>query len=231
MSIFCYKKIDAAIRLGDQLKQKRESLGLRLEQVADKTRIPLKYLEAIERNDYHVLPKAKAHRLAYIKEYASQVGLSPAVCASQLHCEDGLDDSPTIHPYQAIRLFPFASISIFVRNTLMAGSAALFAFYLIWQVKGVLEPPKLVLYSPQEGVVYDKPEATITGETQKETKLTVNGKEIVVNEQGKFEAKVGLSTGLNTITIEAIKKHGKTTTIVRHLVVKQNVTEDLISLK
>lgn len=231
MSMFCYKKIDAAIRLGDHLKQQRETLGLSLEHVAEKTRIPLKYLEAIEHNNYQALPKAKSHRLAYIKEYATTVGLSPTVCASQLHCEDGLDDTAAVHPYQAIKLFPFASISIFLRNTLMIASAAMFAFYLIWQVKGVLEPPQLALYSPQEGVVYDKPQATITGSTEKETKLTVNGREIIVNEQGKFETKVDLSTGLNTITIEAIKKHGKTTTIVRHLVVKQNVAEDHISLK
>jgi hypothetical protein len=46
----------------------------------------------------------------------------------------------------------------------------------------------------------------------------------MVNEQGHFETKVDLTTGLNTITILATKKHGKTTAITRHIVVKQNAT-------
>lgn len=221
MSIFCYKKIDTATRLGDQLRQQRLEADLTLEQVESKTHIPRKYLEAIESNHYHELPKAKAHRLAYIKEFATAVGLSPTICTSQLECEEGFDETTPTHPYRAIRLFPFASISIFIRNAALFGAVGLFAFYLVWQVKGILEPPMLTIYSPEEGFVFSNPEATIMGETKPEVQITVNGQNVMVNNEGKFETVLDLSTGLNTITVLATKKHGKTTTVVRHLVVKQ----------
>lgn len=231
MSIFCFKKIDTAVRLGDQLRSRRETLKLSLEQAADRTRIPLKYLAALESSMFTDLPKTTAHRLAYVKEYTKFLGLSSAVSVSQFTCEDGLEDSQYIHPQQAVKLSHFASISIFVRNAVMISAVVLFSSYLVWQVKGVLEPPRLAVYSPQEGYVINQPRALIVGETDKETHLSINGQSIMVNEQGKFEAPIDLSSGVNTIIIEAAKKHGKTTTVVRHVVVKQAPSTNEVSVR
>jgi len=95
-----------------------------------------------------------------------------------------------------------------------------FLGYLIFQINGILHPPKLVVYMPAEGYVSSRLIIAVQGETEKEVKLQVNGKEIIANEQGKFEAEVDLSNGVNTITISAIKKHGKTATVTRHVIVK-----------
>lgn len=228
MSIFCFKKIDSAVRLGDQLKSKRENLKISLEEVSEKTRIPSKYIEALENSDFTKLPKTTAHRLAYVKEYANFLGLSPKLAVCQFTCEDGLEDSNYIPPRQEVRFSRFASISIFVRNTVLISAVVFFAAYLVWQVKGVLEPPRLMVYSPEEGFVIKDTKTTIVGETDKETHLSINGQAVMVSEAGKFETSIDLSAGLNTITIEATKKHGKTTTIVRHVVAKQaSVTSEL----
>jgi len=50
--------------------------------------------------------------------------------------------------------------------------------------------------------------------------VSVNGKDVGTNEKGVFEAQIDLSVGVNTLTIEAKKKHGKTTQEVRHVVLK-----------
>lgn len=220
MSVFCFKKIDTAVRLGDQFRQRRSNLKLTLEDVVEKTRIPLKYLAALESGHFTELPKAKSHRLAYVKEYATLLKLSPAVCVSQFTCEDGLEDSIFIHPHKAVRLLPFASVSTALRATILLALVVSFASYLVWQVKRVLEPPQLAVYSPEEGHVMKEPKTTIAGETERETHLTVNGQEILVREDGSFETTIDLTAGLNTITIEATKKHGKTTIVTRHVVAK-----------
>jgi cytoskeletal protein RodZ len=224
MTVFCYKKIDKTVCLGTQFRVAREKKQKSLSDIASETRLPLKYVTAIEAGDFQALPKAKAHRFAYIKEFALAVDLSPEACLAQLTCEDGLDGVHTKHPSHGVRLFPFASISIFVRNSAAIALTSLFVVYLMWQVKGIVEPPFLAVYAPEEGLVYNQPAVTLQGETEKETRLTVNGQDIMVNEQGHFETKVDLTTGLNTITILATKKHGKTTAITRHIVVKQNAT-------
>ena len=75
MSIFCFKKLDPSLRLGERFKQHREAAGLPIEQLSEKTHIQIKYLEALECGAFPELPKARAYRLAYVREYAAQLGL------------------------------------------------------------------------------------------------------------------------------------------------------------
>lgn len=229
MSIFCYKNLALTERLGERLQKKRQSLQLTIEELAERTRISPKNLLALEQGNFTKLPKAKAFRLAYIREYATALGLDGNAYIEQFTREDGLLDAPLIHPHRDLRRFPFASISLFLRNVLVIGGVSLFAGYLFWQVRGVLEPPRLVVYAPIEGLVLHSPAALVQGETDPETHLSVNGQDIMVNDKGIFETKIDLSGGMNTIVFTAEKKHGKTTVVTRHLVVQQK-KNDQISL-
>lgn len=57
-----------------ELKMKRESLGLSLEDVFQKTRIRSSYLEAIEKKEFHLLPDP-VYTKNFIKTYAKFLGL------------------------------------------------------------------------------------------------------------------------------------------------------------
>ncbi len=219
------------MRLGDKFRQKRSDLQLDLDAVAGRTSIQKKYLQAIENGEYHLLPKARAYRVAYIRQYAEAVGIDAASAVEQFSHEDGLQDVTQVHPHRSIKLFPFSSLSIFFRNSVLIASVVLFMSYLGWQVHGILQPPRLVVHSPVEGYILNAPTALVQGETDKETRLTVNGQDIMVNEEGLFEAKIDLATGVNTIIITATKKHGKTKSVTRHLVVKPAPKEARVSLK
>jgi cytoskeletal protein RodZ len=231
MTVFCYKKLDKAMRLGDRFKKIREDRGLDLVSMSKLTRIPIKYLTALEDGHYSRLPKAKAHRLAYVREIAKTFQLSIAECLEKFENEFGLADTDRDHPSKGIQLFPFASISIFIRNIAAISLVFVFAGYLTWQVRGILQPPHLAIFSPTEGFVALSPRTTIEGKTEKESKLTINGADVMVNEQGVFSADIDLSPGVNTIQISATKKHGKTTTITRHVVVKLPANREPLTLK
>ena len=169
--------------------------------------------------------------MAYVREYAAQLGLDAKECVRQFTAEEGLKDTAAIHPKRMLRQFPFAAISILVRNTVLASIVLVFAGYLVWQIRAIVEPPRLLVHAPVEGVIIREAHTIIQGETEKESTLTVNGQEIMVNEAGKFETKIDLSPGVNTITISASKKHGKTTVVTRHLVVKPSPKIEPLSLK
>lgn len=220
MAVFCYQKVAPPLRLGEKIKKAREDKGLSLVFLSEKTRVPVKYLTAIEDGAYCSLPKARAHRVAYLKEVSDALSLPQKECLTEFEKEAGFKNAETAHPRQSIKIFPFTSISIFLRNVFIAGLVLAFAGYLAWQVKGILQPPFLAVFSPTEGFVLQTARATVTGQTEKETSLTINGKEIMADEKGNFSADIDLSTGLNTIQISATKKHGKTTTVVRHIVVQ-----------
>ncbi len=218
MSIFCYKKIDTSKNLGWELKTARENKGISIQAAVQKTHVPLKYLEAIENNRFFELPKAKSHRQAYVRELCKLYNLDFEVISYKFNCEGGLKFLskhyfPKIDPNN---LQPF---SLFIKNIALISFVLFFVVYLGWQIHGIITPPKLIVYSPIEGQLSNRAETAIQGETDKESQLQVNGKEIKVNEQGKFNDVILLSNGVNTITLSTTKKHGKTTTVTRHVVV------------
>jgi transcriptional regulator with XRE-family HTH domain len=61
---------------GGRLRRARERRGVTLRQVADRTKIPLGTLEALERNDISRLPNGIFGR-GFVRSYALEVGLDP----------------------------------------------------------------------------------------------------------------------------------------------------------
>ena len=59
--------------IGEQLRLAREERGLPLREISNQTRISMRYLEAIESNDYKRLPGGIFNR-SFVKAYAKCVG-------------------------------------------------------------------------------------------------------------------------------------------------------------
>lgn len=62
--------------VGTILQTARREIGLSLEQVSKKTKIRVKYLQLIDKNDWDALPGI-AYARGFIKSYAEVVGLVP----------------------------------------------------------------------------------------------------------------------------------------------------------
>jgi cytoskeletal protein RodZ len=62
-----------AATIGEQLRLARQELGIPLRQISDQTRISVRYLEAIESNDYKRLPGGIFNR-SFVKAYARCIG-------------------------------------------------------------------------------------------------------------------------------------------------------------
>lgn len=61
------------LKFAEELKQKREEKGYSLEQIHNRTRINIKYLEAIEAGNFDIMPDV--YMIAFIKEFASSIDL------------------------------------------------------------------------------------------------------------------------------------------------------------
>src|SRR5437763_11504227 len=67
---------DRAGDFGTKLREARERKGVSLRQIANKTKISVAALEALERNDISRLPGGIFSR-AFVRSYAAEVGLDP----------------------------------------------------------------------------------------------------------------------------------------------------------
>lgn len=227
MNVFCHKKLEAPVPLFERLSRARIEKKIGLDSLSARTHIQKKYLIAIENGSFTELPEANVYGRSYVRAFAKEVGLDVESVLYQFNqivndgekVQNGSERnksplSPLAKPRQFLPIF------LLLRNAFAVVFVAAFAFYLIWQVRGILEPPKLSVYTPMDGFVTSQLNVLVQGETEKECLLTINGQEVRINERGHFEFPLDLSNGLNTIIISATKKHGKTTTLTRRIVAK-----------
>lgn len=82
--------------LGQELKRLREERNISLHQIADATHIGVRFLQAIESDDYGILPGGIFNR-AFVRKFAKQVGLDEeqALAQYERQLEDaGGEESP-----------------------------------------------------------------------------------------------------------------------------------------
>ncbi len=70
-------------RAGDVLRTAREAQGLSVADIATRTRVPLRHLEAIEASDYSVLPSS-TYAVGFARAYARAVGVDEVPIAQQV---------------------------------------------------------------------------------------------------------------------------------------------------
>ena len=88
-------------RLGETLRAAREDQGLGLEEIAEQTRVPLRHLQAIERDDHDALP-ALPYTIGFVKTLARAIGVDPDAAAAQYRAET----SKVPHVPQVVQLEP-----------------------------------------------------------------------------------------------------------------------------
>lgn len=97
-----------ALKAGDRLRQAREAQGLDLAEVAARTRIPQRHLEAIETSDFSQLPSA-TYAMGFGRSYARAVGVDEVALARDLRRELDVnyqrrEPKPDLQPHAPPRL-------------------------------------------------------------------------------------------------------------------------------
>lgn len=118
--------------VGDRLRQAREQAGLSLDQVASQTRIPMRHLQHIEREEWDALP-AVTYCVGFVRSYANAIGLDGAELSREVR--DKLGGLRT--PVQAAEYYEPADPARVPPRTLAIVAAliaaALVVFYLVWR--------------------------------------------------------------------------------------------------
>jgi cytoskeletal protein RodZ len=93
-----------AANFGEELRLAREARGISLREISEQTRISMRYLEAIETNDYKRLPGGIFNR-SFIKAYAKYIGYDEQAAlegyARTMREQGDTGDEVSTTPYQS----------------------------------------------------------------------------------------------------------------------------------
>lgn len=198
--------------VGQILFQSRNHRKLTLEQVEKATKIRLKFLVALEADDFSKLPPGTFVK-GFIKNYASYLGLPINETLAFYRRQVNEDKSPSL-PSKPVGRSRFS----FSLTALGIGFLVLLFFgYITYSYFRFAGAPTLTLNSPAANSVVTTDQVEVLGKTDPDAILTINDQTVAVNENGTFDAKINLTPGLNTITIVASNKFQRQSTISRNL--------------
>jgi len=222
-------QLSNAKRVGIRLQEARISAGFSVQQICDKTKILPNYINALEACNFDLLPKGNIYRKQIIKAYAKTIGVDHASYTFQYITEEVTQREPKnlipIKPHFSY----FQDIPSIVRFAFLILLGFSTVGYLGLQINKIVQPPQLTLHSPANGLVTNETTIDVYGDTGKEVFISINGKNIPNDGSGKFNEKLDLSNGVNTIVVSANRKHGKSTTLTRHVILKETNQLSLMS--
>lgn len=208
--------------IGDLLRSAREKAHFTLEDLAKDTHIKLEYLIALEDNNFDILPAATFIK-AYIRNYARVFNLDekPLFAILRRDYEESVKGQliPREFLYPQLKKKTLWSPIHLIFLSVMLVFAVFFS-YAAWQWFQLSRPPALVLISPEEDTEVAS-RTIFKGKTKADAILTINSVPVALREDGSFETELYLpQEGINTVTIKASDKNGKSTILQRSVQVK-----------
>jgi cytoskeleton protein RodZ len=121
-----------ALTVGERLKRAREEKGLSLDAVAAQTRIPIRHLQNIEREDWDALP-AITYAIGFARNYATAVGMDGAALARELREQIGGPRARTAAPEYYEQADPARVPPRSLAIAALVLAALLIVGYLLWR--------------------------------------------------------------------------------------------------
>ena len=209
--------------LSEQIRAWRMSAHMSVEEVAKQIGIRPQIVLAFEEGDYSIF-SARVYAIGYLKHMTDHFpipGGNALIDALKIEWEAKWEKAN--HTVRALphsrqkkwyitprRLFSISGSVIFL----------FFAWFFAAQLEGFTGNPRLRINEPPISAITDMPLARIKGTTEKESQLTVNGREITMNGDGAFDEEIELTSGVNILYFFVTNRFGKSSDETRYVVVR-----------
>lgn len=209
-----HKKVQS-YTLGERLKNLRGEGRVTLHEVSRETKIPVKYLEMIEAGAYGKLPP-DVYVKGFLRSYAEFLGIEPRKIISLYQRERDIRNNLNGEKkgrqkakkkkamFSRLVVTPRIVIAVAVVLVVFGGF-----FYLYREIGRFAAEPRLVITNPTGDETIPGSTISISGFTDEDAKLAINGQPVMVNDRGEFKEDVVLQKGVNAITISAENRFDK----------------------
>jgi cytoskeletal protein RodZ len=196
--------------VGEILSKARVEKQLTLKEVSQGTKIQLKYLKAIEDNNFGVLPPL-AFTKGFIRNFSLAVGLNPINVLAIFRRDFAQDEHGKIIP-RALAQPIKTPVNIFNPKTttliLTLVMGVLILGFFVRQAVVFSSAPALSITQPQNQETVTSP-VTVMGTTDPQARVTVNNRPVVVEDTGNFSAQMPLTLGEHTLVVTATSRSDK----------------------
>lgn len=209
--------------VGQLLKKTREEKNLTLDEVERKTKIRMRYLEALEADDYRVLPSAIVAK-GFIKNYGKLLELPVSTLLALFRRDFVETETGQVVPRGMVK--PLDRTPAFswtpTRTVILAVAvvALLLGGYFVRQIVMLGASPALAVEEPTENEVLPEHLVKVSGRTDPDSTVTVNQQLASVDNNGVFQTVIELPSGQNIVLVTAVSKSKKETRVTRTVYVK-----------
>lgn len=214
---FVRKKV-SSLTLGEKIRKLREDRMMSVRDVSRSTGIRSLYLEYLEAGQYNKLP-ADVYVRGFLRSFAEVFSLSDESLVRQYERERNIqarEESPARETKAQKLLFSRRKelSSIILTPKILAAAMVLLSVfgsvvYLYREFSNFVSEPELTVFEPSDGSKIEGLEVAVRGQSESDAVVRINGEEILVDEDGKFEERLSVRGGFNTIIVEAENLFGK----------------------
>ena len=207
---------------GDILRQARESKRLDTKEASVVAKVQSEAIQALEEMDVSALPP-RVYTRGFLHKYIEILGIGEEVSADE-YLDILFPDTKKFlanpvaeassRPLSRSRLFTYIGVSLVLASL---------AFYFSYQFRFLVRLPEIVLEEPAGDMVIAEWTTTpfeVRGRIDPSFRLTLNGRPLYSSEAGEFKQAIYLASGLNTLEFAVTNNLGKTSRVIRHLLVK-----------
>lgn len=208
------KKNVGTLTLGERIGKLRSEKRIALGEVSKSTKIQVKYLEYLENGQYGKLP-ADVYVRGFLRSYAQYLGVDENYLIKLYDREKEIHNNikkeepgikKNLRPMKFSRLVFTPKILVAVLIVFFIG---LGFFYLYRELSIFISNPRLAIIEPLDNFSTAEKAVKVEGLTEKDSKLLINGQQVIVDENGKFSEVLVLQPGLNKIAVKAVNRFDK----------------------
>lgn len=210
-------------KVGQVLADERHRRRISLEEVSKITKIKVRFLEAMEQNDFSALPPSAFVR-GFLKTYAEELGLDSVTILALFRRDFKINDRGEIIPREFLKP-EYRKRSVLTPRLTTAltivGVIGIVLTYAGWQWYQLQQPPFLNVAQPTDFAIVQK-QVVIEGKTESDAVVFVNSNPVAISVDGTFTTQVFFDElGDHTITVRAEDRKKRATSVQRTVTVRE----------
>lgn len=207
-------------QLGKKLKSLRKESGLSFESLSKKTKIPVKYLRFLEKEQFENLPQP-----VFVKGFLKKWAIATDGDSSELekiykkHSHSSISSKLSdIHLARPIHLAKKADFKKALIGLSMLVLVSIPSYFIYDQFINIKSPTIEIISPTEVNSISLERDVNLEGKTKGVKRLTINGQEVALETNGTFNTSYQLEDGLNVISFEVVDESGKEVEIIRKIV-------------